>query len=145
MSKYLWLLCFLLTAPFLAAQDWQTDFNRAKEMASNENKNILLVFSGSDWCAPCIKLKKEILTSEEFIVFAKEHYIILNADFPKRKVNALPKEQQEHNKALAERYNKQGHFPLVVVLDAEGTVVCKTGYLKMSPSEYIAHLTALND
>ena len=114
-------------------------------MASNENKNILLVFSGSDWCAPCIKLKKEILTSEEFIVFAKEHYIILNADFPKRKVNALPKEQQEHNKALAERYNKQGHFPLVVVLDAEGTVVCKTGYQKMSPSEYIAYLTALND
>ena len=42
------------------SQNWLTDFENAKELAKEENKKIILVFSGSDWCAPCIKLENEI-------------------------------------------------------------------------------------
>ena len=48
------------------SQNWKTNFEEAKTQAMNENKNILLVFSGSDWCAPCIKLDKTVWQSEEF-------------------------------------------------------------------------------
>jgi hypothetical protein len=65
---------------------------------------------------------------------------MVKADFPKKKSNALSKEQQERNNQLAERYNKSGIFPFVVVMDSHGSVLGETGYQKMSPSDYIKHI-----
>lgn len=121
-------------------QDWQTDVATAKELASKENKSIVLVFQGSDWCAPCIKLDKEIWSTEEFKNYAAEHFVMLQADFPKRKKNALPKEQQLKNNDLAEKYNTKGYFPFVVVLDESGKVLGQTSYKKLKPKEYITLL-----
>lgn len=122
------------------AQEWQTDFEKAKKMASQDGKAIILVFQGSDWCAPCMKLDREIWSSEEFIVYAKEHYVMVKADFPRRKQNKLTENQEKANAALAEKYNKQGIFPFVAVLDAEGKILGKTGYKKITPKEYINSL-----
>ena len=127
---------------FVNAQDWQTDLNQAKVQAAEENKNIVLVFQGSDWCAPCMKLEKEIWTNDEFIEYAKNNFVMLLADFPKKRGNALSAEQQEKNNKLAETYNKNGFFPLVVILNEEGKVLGQTGYKKMSPSKYIEHLAS---
>lgn len=135
-------LLFLFTAVILNAQEWQTDYNTALNQAKNENKNIILVFSGSDWCAPCIKLEKEILNSEDFKNYASENFVLLKAEFPRKKKNKLSEEQQEKNNQLAEKYNKQGYFPCVVVLDAAGKVKGVTGYKNISPKEYIKILTS---
>lgn len=128
---------FLLFGFTSYSQNWLTNIDGAKQVAQDENKKIVLVFSGSDWCAPCMKLENEIWKSEKFIAFSKENYILLKADFPRRKKNALSKEQQEHNNALAESYNKMGYFPFVVVMDAHGKVLGELGYQKVSPQEYI--------
>lgn len=125
------------TLTALNAQEWITDFKEAKTIATKENKTVILVFQGSDWCAPCIKLDQEIWQTQEFKVYAKEHFVMLKADFPKRKKNALSEAQQTHNNQLAETYNKNGYFPYVVILDAKGNVLGSTGYKKTSPSEYI--------
>jgi len=122
------------------AQDWKTNLKEAKELAVKENKNIILVFSGSDWCAPCIKLEKNIWESAEFQQEASKSWILLKADFPRKKANRLSKEQTGENEFLAENYNPTGYFPLVVVLDATAKVLGKTAYKDYSPSEYIAHL-----
>ena len=114
-----------------------------KAKATNEHKNILLVFSGTDWCAPCIKLDKFIWQSEEFKAFSNDHFVLLKADFPKSKKNQLPAEQQEHNNMLAEKYNKNGYFPHVVILNNQGTVVGTTGYKNITPKEYINLLVSL--
>lgn len=119
------------------AQNWHTDLEAAKGLAQKENKQIILVFQGSDWCAPCIKLDREIWSSEEFANYSNEHYILVKADFPRRKKNQLESKQQEMNNKLAEKYNPNGYFPLVVVMDKEGHVLGKTGYKKVSPHEYI--------
>jgi len=124
------------------SQEWNTDIEVAKSKANKQQQNIVLVFQGSDWCAPCIKLDKEIWSTEIFKTYAKDHFVMLQADFPRRKKNRLPKEQQDHNNKLAETYNKNGHFPLVVVLDKNGEILGQTGYKKLSPSEYIALLTS---
>lgn len=129
------LLLFISTTIF--AQDWQTNFEKAKETATENNQKIILVFQGSDWCAPCIKLDNEIWSSKEFKAYAKDNYVMLKADFPRRRKNKLAKEQQKHNDALAEKYNQEGLFPLVVVLDNTGKVLGKTGYKKIDPKEYI--------
>lgn len=124
------------------AQTWSNDLEEAKTQAQKENKEILLVFQGSDWCAPCIKLDREIWTSSEFKNYAKEHYVLVKADFPRRAKNQLSPEQQEKNNKLAEKFNQRGYFPLVVVMDEDGNVIGKTGYKKISPKEYIALLNS---
>lgn len=138
------LLIFILSISVInvSAQDWITDINEAKKIASEENKKIVLVFQGSDWCAPCIKLDREIWSTDVFKEYAKENYVMLQADFPRKKKNALPKEQQEKNNLLADTYNKNGYFPFVVTLDKNGKSLGETGYLKTTPSEYIKHLNS---
>ena len=131
-------LMVLITINFTAlGQEWITDFDIAKEKSSETGNNIVLVFAGSDWCAPCIKLEKEIWESEAFKDYSKENYVLLKADFPRLKKNKLPKEQQKHNDALAEKYNTLGYFPLVLLLNSNGKVLGKTGYKKTSPQSYI--------
>lgn len=125
------------------AQEWHTSFNEARTVAGNESKNMILVFSGSDWCAPCIKLEKAIWESAEFKEESKNNWVLVRADFPKKKANALPKEQQDQNAALYEKYNKEGAFPLVVILDKSGKVLGKTAYKNISPKDYIALLHTL--
>lgn len=137
-------LFILSTITSLNAQEWITDFETAKSIATENNKTIILVFQGSDWCAPCIKLDKEIWHTEEFQNYAKDHFVMLKADFPKRKKNALSEAQQAHNNQLAEQFNKNGYFPYVVVLDPKGTVLGATGYKKTTPSAYIKLLESFN-
>ena len=139
---------FVLTALFflafqIQAQEWETDLASAKEKAMTQNQNIILVFQGSDWCAPCRKLDKEIWSTETFQNANKNHFVMLQADFPRRKKNRLSKEQREKNSQLAEKYNQEGIFPLVVVLDSKGNVLGKTGYKKTTPENYFNHLVAL--
>ena len=134
------LIC-LTTGSF--AQNWLTDFDEAKTKATTEQKNILLVFSGTDWCAPCIKLENSIWQSEEFKTFSKDHFVLLKADFPKLKKNQLSQSQQEHNNMLAAKYNANGYFPHVVILNNQGSVIGNTGYRNVSPREYIELLLSL--
>jgi thioredoxin-related protein len=136
--KNLFITLMLLVSTTIFAQDRQTNFEKAKEIATKNNQKIILVFQGSDWCAPCIKLDNKIWSSNEFKAYAKDNYVMLKADFPRRKKNKLPKKQQNHNEALAEKYNQNGLFPLVVILDNTGKILGKTGYKKISPKEYIA-------
>ncbi|MGE0087894.1 MAG: thioredoxin family protein [Bacteroidales bacterium] len=141
MNKILLIVFFSFFLTSLHAQEWVTDYDEAIKMAVEKNRNIVLVFQGSDWCAPCIKLEREIWTSEEFKAFATNHFIMLKADFPRKKVNLLDKTQQDKNNKLAEKYNKAGNFPFIVLLDANGKVLGETGYQKITPKEYITLLT----
>jgi len=113
-------LCFLL---FFSNPDWTLDFEKAKTEANQSKKYILLNFSGSDWCIPCIKLKKDIFESEIFQKYANENLVLVRADFPRLKKNQLDAKQTAQNEQLAEKYNNQGKFPLTVLIDANGKKV----------------------
>jgi len=122
------------------AQEWNTDFEAAKKIAAEQNRKIILVFQGSDWCAPCMKLDREIWSQEVFKNHAAKHYVMVQADFPRRKENKLPEKLAEQNGKLFEKYNQQGYFPHVVVLNSKGEVVGQSGYKDISPEEYIKEL-----
>lgn len=121
--------------------EWLTNFDTAKETAVKEHKYILLNFSGSDWCGPCIKLKKEVFESDAFASEAKDKLVLLRADFPRSKKNQLPKEQIKHNEMLAEKYNPTGKFPLTLLLSADGKVIKEwEGYVFASQDKFIEEL-----
>ncbi len=125
------------------SQNWQTDFEEAKKLAADQDKNIIIVFSGSDWCAPCIKLDKNVWQSEVFKTEAAKDWVLVKADFPRKKANELSKEQTEHNRELAEKYNIEGSFPLVVLLEKNGKILGKMGFKNVSPEDYIKMIHAL--
>lgn len=137
------MLVFVIISVQGFSQNWVTKLDQAEAKATKEGKNILLVFSGSDWCIPCMKLERYILESDEFKTFSKDHFVLLRADFPKQKKNKLSEAQQAYNDELAEQYNPNGYFPLVVILDQNGKVLGNTGYKNVSPAEYISQLATL--
>lgn len=116
---------FFLTFCFLsiAASAQTADLPAAEAQAKKEGKLILLEFSGSDWCIPCIRLEKEVFSQEPFQSYAADHLVVLKADFPRLKKHQLSEGQKHQNEALAETYNPNGAFPFVVLLDADGKVL----------------------
>jgi thioredoxin-related protein len=117
------IIIFLTLISINSSIEWTTDFSKAITEASTKNKYVLLNFSGSDWCGPCMKLKKEVLDSQDFLKFAETKLILVRADFPRSKKNKLSPELTKHNENLAEKYNKEGKFPLTVLINSEGNVV----------------------
>ncbi len=143
MKRTFFLLALLAAIP-LFSQQWVYDYDQALKLAREGNKKIILVFSGSDWCAPCIKLERDIWNNPQFRAHAKDHYVMLRADFPRKKKNQLPPEQRKKNEQLAEKFNPQGYFPLIVILSPDGKVLGKTGYdSKKTPADYIALFDSL--
>ncbi|MGB8193101.1 MAG: thioredoxin family protein [Chitinophagaceae bacterium] len=137
--QFLW--TSLLSIVLLSSIHWETDFAKAKQSAKTEHKLILLNFSGSDWCGPCIRMHKEIFESKSFTQYAGDHLVLVNADFPRLKKHQLPDDQLKRNNQLAEAYNKEGDFPFTLLLTEEG-IVLKTwhGLPKVSPEAFVEEI-----
>lgn len=129
-----------------ATSGWLTNFEEAQKEATANHRQILLNFSGSDWCGPCIRLKTEVFQSGEFESFADSNLVLLNADFPRSNKHKLSKEQVKQNEALAEKYNPRGKFPFTVLLSAEGKVLKEWDGLPTGGSpQFVEQLKSLND
>lgn len=138
------LFSFLLltssTSPSEEEGFWFETKEECMSYAQEEGKNILMVFSGSDWCKPCMQFKKEVLLSEEFTSYASEELAILYLDFPMKKKNRLSEAQTAHNEALAEEFNKNGAFPKIILLDAQLNEIKEIKYTRQNTSAFIESL-----
>lgn len=140
------LLTILLFIFPISTLNWSGDFNATTVQATKENKLILINFSGSDWCGPCIRLRREILESTAFEDFAKGHLLLVRADFPRQKKNQLDAAQVKRNEALADKYNPEGKFPYTLLVDKNGKVL-KTwdGYPNETPEKFLAEINFIVD
>lgn len=120
-----------------ASLNWYEDLNRAQEYARTHDKYILIHFTGSDWCPWCIKLDKNVLSTQEFADFAQEQLVLVKVDFPKRIHQS--QEQANKNRELAQKYWVRG-FPTIIILDRDGEEVARTGFQRGSAQNYIEHL-----
>jgi protein disulfide-isomerase len=120
------------------AADWQTDYGKALGMAKAQNKRVLLDFTGSDWCPPCMALRKQVFSSAEFRSYAEKNLILVEVDYPQRKKQSA--ELKAHNEKLAAQYGiEEKGFPTVVILDPAGKVLREfTGYEGEPAAEIIA-------
>ena len=136
----------LLLSAFLVfgKADWNTDFEKARRQARSEHKSILINFSGSDWCGPCIRLHKEVFESQAFQFFSGQSLVLVNADFPRLSKNRLSKVQQKQNDLLADLYDPAGHFPYTVLLNEDGKVLASwDGYASTTPEKFVEQLKAV--
>lgn len=139
------LLAFAVVALFtttslVRAEDtlWQTDFDKAKTQAKAEKKLLLVDFTGSDWCTWCQKLQTEVFGKEAFKAGAPKQFVLVELDFPRGK-KKLSEKVAKANDTLAKQYKVQG-FPTILVLDADGSVMAKTGYRPGGAEKYVEHL-----
>ncbi len=117
---------------------WYTDFNAAMKDAGSNGKYVMLYFSGSDWCKPCIQLNKNVIDTDTFSEYAAGNFVPVKLDFPKMKKNKHSKKMVDNNEALAEKYNPNGVFPLLVFLDKNEKMIGFTGFTDISPDAYVS-------
>jgi len=124
-----------------ANSTWLGDINTAVDRANKEHKLILVNFSGSDWCGPCIRLRKEILESDIFNKYANDHLVLVRADFPRQKKNQLASDQVKRNEALADKYNPEGKFPFTLLIDEHGRVLRSwDGFPDETPNQFVSQI-----
>jgi len=120
--------------------EWMTDFEAAKKKAAAEGKDLLINFTGSDWCPACVRLEKEVFGQNIFIYEAQKHFVFMMADFPRSK--AQSEELKSQNERLSRRYRVDS-FPTIILADATGKPYAQTSYLDGGPLVYLRHLARL--
>ena len=134
---FCWILSLTVHAQIL------TESDEVFKVAGQTHRPVLIVFAGSDWCAPCVRFEKNVLDKTSFREFAQNSLIVYQADFPQRK--KLPKDVQKRNEALAEKYNPRGQFPQLVLVRNNEEVISVVNYRDESAEEFIKKLRLLID
>ena len=127
-------------APTAVPAGWLTDLSAAQALAKSSNRPILAIFSGSDWCKPCIMYEQEVFAKPEFVAYAKDKLVLAHFDFPRQKRNQPTAAQMKLNEAAAAQLNREGDFPLAVIIAPDGKVLAKTGYIAGGPVAFEAYL-----
>lgn len=142
------LLGLLVAAPVaLAAEDaagpkWYADFDEAAKVAKAEGKDLLVDFTGSDWCGWCVRLHKEVFDQQAFKDAAKEKWVLVALDFPRAQELKDKVPNPERNQELQKQWYVRG-FPTIFLMTADGEVFGRTGYQRGGPENYVKHLAEL--
>lgn len=126
---------------FAGGEGWLTDIDAAKKTAAESKKDLLIDFTGSDWCGWCIKLNDEVFKHDAFKAGVKDSFVLVEIDFPREK-GKLSEDARKRNTELGEKYAVQG-YPTILLCDAEGKPFAATGYEKGGPEKYVDHLNEL--
>jgi thioredoxin-related protein len=129
-----------ISSVYASGDGWITNFETAKKQAMTEKKDLLLDFTGSDWCPPCMKLTKDVLSQKSFVTASSAKFVLVELDFPQEK--ELDAETTKQNESLQKKYNIEG-YPTIVLCDASGKPYAQTGFQPGGPEKYLAHLDEL--
>lgn len=139
-------LAAALAAPGFAGDEspWLADFDAAARVAAAANKDLLVDFTGSDWCIWCKRLDAEVFRHESFLREVQRSYVLVALDFPNGEDARKLVPNPERNQELAERFEIQG-FPTVLLMTPEGEVYGSTGYQPGGPERYVEHVATLRE
>lgn len=132
--------CLSLSAAVEKAK-WMTDFEAAKKTATEEKKDLLLDFTGSDWCSWCVRLDEEVFEQEAFAAAVADKFVLVKLDFPRDESKITP-EIKAQNEKLGEQYAVEG-FPSIILADHQGRPYARTGYQAGGAEKYLPHLDEL--
>ena len=120
---------------------WSENYLQARKTAEAKKIPLLILFSGSDWCPPCMKLDKTILDTKEFADYAKKgKFVLFKADFP-RSVKK-PESVARQNQQLMQIYKVRG-VPTIILAGIDGKEFARTGFMPVEAKKYIEHLETL--
>jgi thioredoxin-related protein len=131
----------MISSAFATVPDgWSTDLEKGFATAKETKKFVLAEFTGSDWCPPCIAMRKNVFSKKEFIDAASKHFVLVELDFPRG-----DKETAEKNQPHAEKYQVDA-FPTVIIFDSAGKEVSRfIASAHPSIDEFVAHLDKVRE
>jgi len=138
----------LLTPPTLpvgGGEAWMDDLGPALERARREGKDLLVDFTGSDWCHWCIRLEEEVFSHDEFLDEVASRFVLVSLDFPRDggdAYRAMTPELRARNQAQNQAFGISG-YPTVLLMTADGLAYGQTGYMKGGPEAYVEQLEKL--
>lgn len=137
--------CSFLSAAFAAAPEgWTEGFSdEVRAKAEKENRCVLLLFTGSDWCPACRTLKQNVLESEKFLRFAEKELIPVWIDFP-RQAGQDPAIRKANEQLLDRLLGENAAFPTTVLLDPKGKILGKI-VGSTSVDAFVASLKEMKD
>ncbi len=118
---------------------WEDNLETALQKAKQQNKAVLVNFTGSDWCIWCQRLSNEVFSKSEFEEFANDNLILVKLDFPRTIEQS--NETKLYNNNLAQKFGVRG-FPTILLFNSSGKLILKTGYQPGGPINYVNHLKA---
>jgi len=117
------------------------------QRAKTEHKLVVLEFSGSDWCQPCMDFHKRVAANPEFIAYSQSNFVWLELDFPEK--FKLRPETEATNRLLLAQF-KVEPFPTFIVLDHDGREIWRqpdltdpNPSLTLNPAVLITQLEAV--
>lgn len=131
-----------LSTPALADEVWFDDFDEAAAFAKEQGKDLLVDFTGSDWCGWCIKLHDEVFQFDSWMEAAQKDYVLVALDFPRAEEIKAKVPNPERNAELQAKYGIRG-FPTILLMTADGEVFGSTGYQAGGPEKYLEHMAEL--
>ncbi|MFC1601545.1 thioredoxin fold domain-containing protein [Candidatus Sumerlaeota bacterium] len=131
----------LASVAFGGGEGWTDNMEQAMATAAKEKKDLLLDFTGSDWCGWCIKLKKEVFSQQAFKKEAPKHFVLVVLDFPRDK-SKLSQETIQQNEFWKNKLGIRG-YPTIYLADETGRPYAQTGYQAGGPEAYLKHLAEL--
>jgi thioredoxin-related protein len=137
------LIAFSFVTTIARGSEWQTDYEQALATAKAARKCVLLDFTGSDWCGPCIEMKKVVFSKAVFLNYAKKNLVLVEVDYPR--VKTLPEKVRKQNERLLHQYgiDKSG-YPTVILLNPDGKMIGHLeGYSGERPADIIAWVEKL--
>lgn len=116
------------------------NLSSAVAQAKAENKLVLLDFTGSDWCPPCMQLHKEIFSQPPFQAYAASNLVFLTVDFPSK--FHLSPDAAATNDLLSTQFKVEG-FPTLIALNGDGKEIWRNlGYIDGGFKELASQLAA---
>lgn len=121
-------------APKEAPGSWTTNYPGALAQAHKQDAKVFLYFTGSDWNGWCKRLDREILSTDQFMAYARQNLILVKIDFPR----GIPQAEalKAQNAQLARQYKVTG-FPTIIVLDRMGKQVGALGFQEGGPGPFV--------
>jgi len=119
---------------------WIQDIKEAKKKAAQEKKDLLLNFTGSDWCGWCVKLDREVFDQSRFVEEVPKQFVLVEIDYPRGKV--LPDDIRAQNEKLKKEFEIPG-FPTIYLADAQGRPYAQTGYQEGGEKNYMKYLAEM--
>lgn len=111
-------------------------------LAKEQGRDIMLEFTGKEWCPPCIHLRTKIMETAEFEQAVGDKYVLVEVIFPRlpSAVAAIPEEQRNANEKLLSHHRIETGLPTVLLLDAEGYPYAQVAGARRTTADYLKAL-----
>ncbi len=108
-------------------ENWQ----QASETAKVENKNILIVLTASEWCRPCIKMKRKVFENKEFTDYVYENLVVFLIELRsgEKTKSSRAKAHISYNDSVYQMYRKLAakynahRLPSLILVDSKGSKI----------------------